>query len=148
MWCFSMGYFNRYLFYSLITLLISISASADLAVIVHPNSPVTSLSHKQVQKIFLGRTSMYPNTETRVYSIDQSESSEMFQLFYEDVISMSISKLKKYRAYYLFSGKGRLPLPSSSSKQILDLVATTENAISYVDLDEVNEKVKVVFTLP
>ena len=145
MWCFNMRHFNRYLVIFLASFF-SHSIFADVAVIVHPNSPVNSLSHKDVQKLFLGRTLMFPNTETKVYSIDQSESSEIFSRFYEKVIRMNTNKLKKYRAYYLFSGKGRLPLPMKNSEEVVERVSNTQNAISYVDVRDVSEKVKVVYT--
>lgn len=140
---------NRMLVFALVGSLMSSVALAEVAVIVHPKNPVQSLSHKQVQKLFLGRALMFPSTETKVYSIDQSEESPVFSHFYENVIQMNINKLKKYRAYYLFSGKGRLPLPLESSNEVIDRVANNINAISYVNLNEVNsEQVKVVFTMP
>ena len=147
-----MKHLKRYLIYSLVSSVLTAGAAvntfADVAVIVHPSSPVNSLSHKQVQKLFLGRSLMFPDTETKVYSIDQNESSQIFQVFYEKVIRMKTNKLKKYRAYYLFSGKGRLPLPLNDSNEVIERVSRTENAISYVNVNEVSDKVKVVYTMP
>lgn len=144
-----MSQFNRYLVSIVVGLAVSISAMAEVAVIVHPKNPVQSLTHKQVQRLFLGRSLMFPKTETKVYSIDQNEESPVFSHFYENVIQMNINKLKKYRAYYLFSGKGRLPLPLESSNEVIERVANNQNAISYVNINEVRgADVKVVFTMP
>jgi ABC-type phosphate transport system substrate-binding protein len=147
-----MKHLNRYVIYAvlgpLLGLGVSLTAQAELAVIVHPSNPVTELSQTQVQKLFLGRSLMFPNTETKVYSIDQDESSPIFKRFYEKVIQMNVSKLKKYRAYYLFSGRGRLPLSLDNTNEVIDRVSRTENAISYVHLKDTSDKVKVVYTMP
>ncbi len=140
---------NRILVFALAGSLMSSMTMAEVAVIVHPKNPVQSLTHKQVQRLFLGRSLMFPKTETKVYSIDQNEESPVFSHFYENVIQMNINKLKKYRAYYLFSGKGRLPLPLESSNEVIERVANNQNAISYVNINEVSgADVKVVFTMP
>jgi ABC-type phosphate transport system substrate-binding protein len=134
---------NKLLF--IVLLFFSVLSSAELAVIVHPNNPLNSLSHKQVQRLFLGRMHMFPDSDVIVDSVDQKEESFVYQKFYQDVIRMSASKLKRYRAYYLFSGKGKLPAPTNK-KSVLDHVSKIENAISYVPMDQVNDSVKVVFT--
>lgn len=120
------------------------SASGDVVVIVHPDNPVSSLSQKEIQRLFLGRMHMFPNSNTKVESVDQEEGSSVYQEFYRKVINMSAGKLKRYRAYYLFSGKGKLPI-GTHGPSVVDHVSSTENAISYVDISEVNDKVKVVY---
>jgi ABC-type phosphate transport system substrate-binding protein len=121
---------------------------ADIAVIVHPNNPIKSLSHKDVQRLFLGRSVMFPNTSTKIYAVDHSDNSQVFKGFYDHVINMKSNKLKKYRAYYLFSGKGRLPLSLAGTNNVINMVAETENAISYINVDDASDKVKIVFTMP
>jgi ABC-type phosphate transport system substrate-binding protein len=121
---------------------------ADIAVIVHPNNPIETLSHKDVQRLFLGRSLMFPHSTTKIYAIDHSDNSPTYNGFYEDVINMKSNKLKKYRAYYLFSGKGRLPLSLVGTANVINQVAETENAISYINTRYVSDKVKVVFTMP
>lgn len=127
---------------------LSVLVKADLSVIVHPNNPIKSLSHKDVQRLFLGRSVMFPSTTTKIYAIDHDENSQVYASFYSKVIKMKSNKLKKYRAYYLFSGKGRLPLILDKPDDVINRVAVTENAISYVNIDNVPDNVKVVFTMP
>jgi len=141
MWYFDM---KKYLL-SLILILLPTLSLAEMAVIVHPNNPLNTLTQKQVQRLFLGRMLMFPNSKTKVDSVDQDEDSEIYRRFYRDVIKISASKLKRYRAYYLFSGKGTLPSPTMNHSVVAH-VAEIENAISYVPMTEVNESVKVVYT--
>lgn len=130
------------------SVILAVPVSADVAIIVHPNNPIESLTHKEVQRLFLGRILMFPNTKTKIYSIDQNEESPIFKRFYEKVVNMNATKLKKYRAFYLFSGKGRLPLVVDKKEDVITYVSTTENSISYVDSKYVTSGVKVVFTMP
>ena len=130
------------------SVILAVPVSADVAIIVHPNNPIESLTHKEVQRLFLGRILMFPNTKTKIYSIDQNEESPIFKRFYEKVVNMNATKLKKYRAFYLFSGKGRLPLVVDKKEDVIRHVSTTENSISYVDSKYVTSGVKVVFTMP
>lgn len=128
--------------------LLALPVKAEVSIIVHPNNPVKALTHKQVQRLFLGRIVMFPETKTKIYAIDQNEGSKIYQYFYEQVVNMNTTKLKKYRAYYLFSGKGRLPLAVDKTEDVVKYVENTENAISYVDSQSVTDKVKVIFTIP
>lgn len=130
------------------SVILTVPVSADVAIIVHPNNPIESLTHKEVQRLFLGRILMFPNSKTKIYSIDQNEESPIFKRFYEKVVNMNATKLKKYRAFYLFSGKGRLPLVVDKKEDVIRHVSTTENSISYVDSKYVTSGVKVVFTMP
>ena len=118
---------------------------AEMVVIVNPDNPVESLSKKDVQRLFLGRMHQFPDTNMKVESIDNSESSEEYERFYATVINMNKSKLKRYRAYYLFSGKGRLPTQIESTQKILKYISITKNAIAYTDESNINNKVKVVY---
>lgn len=125
-------------------LLFTLSSYGDVAVIVHPSNPLTSLSQKQVQRLFLGRMHMFPDSNVKVDSIDQIEGSSVYENFYKLVINLSASKLKRYRAYYMFSGKGKLP-SQTDSQSVVDHVSTSVNAISYIPMDEVDDRVKVVY---
>lgn len=125
--------------------IVAAQAQADMVVIVNPENPITSLSKKDVQRLFLGRMHQFPDTDMKVESIDNSESSEEYERFYATVINMNKSKLKRYRAYYLFSGKGRLPTQIENTQKILNYISTTKNAIAYMDESNINNKVKVVY---
>ena len=147
MWCSKMNHYIYKVIYLTLGMSLAVLAKADLAVIVHPNNPIKSLSHKDVQRLFLGRSLMFPSTETKIYAIDHKENSQVYSRFYTDVIKMNSNKLKKYRAYYLFSGKGRLPLILDKPADVIDRVAVTENSISYVHSSDISDRVKVVFIM-
>ena len=118
---------------------------AEVVVIVNPDNPIISLSKKDVQRLFLGRMHKFPESDRKVESVDSLEGGSDYNSFYSSIIKMSKSKLKRYRAYYLFSGKGRLPTQMKNSKSILEYVSNTRNAIAYIDEKDITDRVKIVY---
>ena len=118
---------------------------AEIVVVVHPDNPITSLTKKDVKRLFLGRMHNFPNSDIKVESIDHAEGSADYDKFYSSIINMNKSKLKRYRAYYLFSGKGRLPTQIKTVSKVLEYIAKTKNAIAYIDRKNITDRVKVVY---
>lgn len=121
------------------------SGHAEVAVIVHPQSPITQLTSRQVKKIFLGRLRMIPNANIEPDIIDQKETQSTYHYFYTKIINMKPAKLKRYRASYLFSGKGTLPTKLDDNASVLKYVSENRSAIGYVQSDTVDDSVKVVY---
>ena len=121
--------------------------SADIVVVTNQDNPVDSLSAKEVRKVFLGRLHLYPGTEHEPLTIDQPQSSDAYREFYDLVIGISQPKLKRYRAYYLFSGKGKVPYMAESQEAVIDSIQRSTFAIGYlVQPDkELLNKVKVLY---
>ncbi len=130
----------------LISSLLAVNIQADIVVVVNPDNPIHSLSKKDIQRLFLGRLHKFPDSDMKVEPIDNSENSDDYDNFYSNVINMNKSKLKRYRAHYLFSGKGRLPTQIKSTQKIVKYVSTTKNAIAYMNRNQVTEKVRVVYS--
>ena len=118
---------------------------SEIVVIVHADNPVSKLSQQEIQRLFLGRMNLFPGSNLQVNAIDHSTTTELHNRFYSDVIQMSQSKLKRYRAYHLFSGKGRLPMEMSSTRDILEYVASSKHAIAYVEAPDITQGVKVIY---
>ena len=119
---------------------------ADIVIIVHPKNPITRLSEREVRKIFLGRLRQFPHTDQTTDVIDQAHTSPRYEAFYTQFIGMSLSKLSRYRAAYLFSGRGSIPTELSDDQSVLDYVAIHSTAIGYINSKLVTDNAKVVFT--
>lgn len=124
------------------------NTQAELAVIAHPNNPMDTLTQHEVRRIFLGRMPLYPNTGDEVLTLDLPASDPCFDAFYSKVVEMGGTKLKRYRAYYLFSGRGKLPKELASHGDMLQTVASNQLAVGYVDSKHINKTVKVLLTIP
>ena len=132
---------------ALFALMLANVCLADVAVVVHPDNPMSELSKHQVKKLFLGRLRMLPNTGLEADVVDQSEDQPSFSDFYSKLVKMGPAKLKRYRAAYLFSGKGKLPLKLEGDAQVKAHVASHHSAIGYIESSLVDESVKVVYVL-
>ncbi len=133
--------------FSVMLCFISFSCCADVSVIVHPSSKIESLTTKQIKKLFLGRLRMLPNSNREAVVVDQGSDSLPHKRMYSELVRMTPTNLKRYRAAYLFSGKGRLPITVAGDDQVKDFVAGSLSAIGYIDAASVDDRVKSVYLL-
>lgn len=124
------------------------SAHADLAVIVHPQNPLSTLNESELKKIFLGRMPLFPQTRQEIHPFDLPEDHPAFIQFYQQVLQQDGAKLKRYRAYYLFSGRGRLPATTTGTDDMLSKIAQDPAAVGYVDATRLDSRVKALLILP
>lgn len=124
-----------------------LKVSAELVIIVHPDNPIQALTEREVKKIFMGRIRMFPETALETQVVDLPEDSPQFKVLYLELINISATKLRRYRASYLFSGKGSVPLELPNMEVIKQYVNDTPSAIGYIDLEAVDKRVKPVYLL-
>ncbi|MDY6921067.1 MAG: hypothetical protein SV765_12755 [Pseudomonadota bacterium] len=140
----------QHLLISLLLLTGTAQAQADLYVITSRDNPVDTLSAQEVRKLFLGRLHLFPGTDLEPLPIDMPQQDPVYQDFYQDVVGISLPKLKRYRAQYLFSGKGKVPLEVETPLQLVGAIRQYPNAIGYVKDPhrEMLEGVKILFRQP
>jgi ABC-type phosphate transport system substrate-binding protein len=124
----------------------TVPAQAELVVVVNANSSVEHLSREEVINIFMGRYRKLPDGNT-VQPLDNKGESPDRQNFYKKLLNKSLAEINAYWARLIFSGRTSPPLPLDTSSQILEKVAHDPTAIGYVERNNVNGKVKVVFSL-
>lgn len=115
-------------------------AQAEVVVIVNAAASAAP-SQSDVANIFLGK-------DTSLKGIDQKGWNPTKEKFYSTLTSKSESQLKSYWSALVFTGKGQ-PLQSvDDDASVVAMVGSEANLIGYVDKAAVNDKVKVLFTLP
>jgi ABC-type phosphate transport system substrate-binding protein len=122
---------------------ITASAHADVVVIVSAKSHITSLTAEQTARIFLGKTSSFPDNGDAV-PIDQAEGSTIRDEFYSKVVHKNSSQLAAYWAKVIFTGDGRPPEKLESNVAVRKAVAKNQNAIGYIDKSAVDKSVRVI----
>lgn len=135
---------GRMLRWICIGLLLSPVTHADIAVIVHPGNPVTSLSVEEVRQIFLGRMRLFPATQKNIDPVDQDASLPTRKHFYHIIAKLNPATLERLRAMYLFSGKGLIPKTMPDDASVMDFVAKHPESIGYVKAESVTSKVRRV----
>jgi hypothetical protein len=126
---------------------VSFSAHADIVVVVNTANPVASLSEEDVRRIFMGRMRLFPKGEASIEAVDHDESRPIFVQFYHAITGLTPAKLKRQRASFLFSGKGRLPASLPDDAAVIDYVVTHPGGIGYLNADQVDARVKAVLTI-
>lgn len=136
---------NKYLAAFAIACLSSISL-AETAVIVHPDSGISSLNDQDISRIFLGKSKSYPNGN-KVAPINQKDGAAR-DTFLKEVCKKSASQYKAYWSKLVFTGKGTPPKELSGDAEVKSAVASNPEAIGYIDASAVDASVRVVYKLP
>jgi ABC-type phosphate transport system substrate-binding protein len=85
--------------------LASATAVADVVAVVSAKSTVTALSKTQLEDIFLGRVSHFPNGQ-RAVPIDQTDGSAAREQFYTRLAGRTPAQMKAYWSKIIFTGRG------------------------------------------
>ena len=120
------------------------SAFADVAIIVNASNS-TSLSDKDISRLFLGKLKKFSNGEKAV-AVNLKFGSDTRNEFEKKVLKKSSSQIKAYWSKLVFSGKGKPPPELVSDKDIIALVSSDSNVIAYIDAANVDDTVKVLKT--
>lgn len=131
-----------------VSLFLIIAASSVLAqtksykVVVNPSNPLTSISYENVSRIFLKKTTKFPNGLS-ASPVDLPGSSPIREHFSEDVFGKSASAVNAYWQQLIFSGRD-IPPPQKNENGVLDFVRSNEDAIGYVSATANTSGLKVV----
>lgn len=134
---------RNYLALPLLLAMVATGANAQVVVIVSANSPVTSLTAEQTARIFLGKTTSFPDGG-QALPIDQIEGNAIRDEFYTKVVHKSATQLSAYWAKVIFTGDGRPPVALESNVAVRSAVAKDKKAIGYIDKRYVNRSVRVI----
>lgn len=115
------------------------ASHAEVAVIVHPDSPTTP-TRTDVMNIYLGLDRSLTPTDLREWTHPRTR-------FYQELIHKNETQLKSYWAALIFTGKGRPPKAVRNQSAMLEQVATNPRAIGYVESTLVDERVRILFLL-
>ncbi|MFS1701487.1 phosphate ABC transporter substrate-binding protein [Alteromonas sp. AMM-1] len=116
---------------------LSASAQAAIAVVVNPGF-ADALDQEKVAQIYLGKDkTMTP----------YMQSGGTADEFIDKVLSRNASQFKAYWAKLAFTGGGRPPKELGNDAEVLKTVASSADAIGFVDAGSVDGSVKVLFSL-
>jgi ABC-type phosphate transport system substrate-binding protein len=130
---------------SLVLMLLSSSLWAQAKsykVIVNPSNRLTSISYENVSRIFLKKTTKFPNGLS-ASPVDLPGNSVVREHFSLDVHGKPASAVEVYWQQLIFSGRD-IPPVQKNEKGVLDFVRSNEDAIGYVAATADTSGVKVV----
>jgi len=132
------------LLFSLILIVSSATASAELAVVVGQRNSVDSLTAGQVKAIFLKKHLRFPNGDIAT-PVNQNEDTRAYADFARKALGKDPGQLKSYWSTRVFSGKGTPPDTVGDDAAVKALVSHSPTVIGYIDSSQVDNSVKVVY---
>lgn len=119
---------------------------ADIAIVVPANSPINTLSKKEVSNLFLSRTNRLENGKKAI--LIEIRDYRLRDTFYRLISSKTHTQLKYYWTTMIFSGKGKPPRSFSSKEDMIDYMKRHTTAISYLDSSDITPDMKEVLRFP
>ena len=130
----------------LMVLLLPLSASAQLAVVVNPQSGVEHFTKSQVVNIFLGHHRELPSGIAAL-PVDLPASAPEKAQFYRLLVNKDLDQLAAYWSRLVFAGSTAPPYQAASVQDAIQFVAENRGAVGYVDRRYVDARVRVVLIL-
>lgn len=124
---------------------VSFSARAEVVVIVSVNNPntYTGLEQDEIERIFLGKTSKFPDGSKAV-AYDLPKGNEQRDQFSRRYLGKSESQLNSYWSRRVFAGKQQPPKRVDNVAAMKAKVSGNKNAIGYIDSKDVDPTVVVI----
>jgi len=115
---------------------------ADIIFICNESVPFDSITKKEIKNIFLGdKLNWTPEKEITFVIMKKSNIHKKFARIYT---KRSYSQFNNYWKRMLFTGKGRLPRSFGTEKALIDYIAKTDGAISYISSMTDTKNVKIL----
>lgn len=129
---------------AILIMLVSLSAQAEMAIVVSRDSPVGQLDKREVANIFLAKTNRI-NGGHRIQPLELNDENAK-AIFYQRITGKSLPQINSYWTTLIFTGKGHPPKSFETIKRVLDILKTDPYAITYLPIDQVDDSMKVVHT--
>lgn len=127
--------------FTLLLCLLAPAVRAEVVVVVHPKSAITSLSKEQVAQIYLGRADT-------LQPIDRMDDPALRGEFYARIAGRSVAQVKSIWSKLIFTGRATPPLEVSGVAAVRKAVASDVNAIGYLDAADVDASVRAISVHP
>lgn len=120
------------------------SRSTDVAVVVHPDTPVGNLTLAEVRQVFKGER-QYWNKQTPVVLIVRAPVAREREVVLRTIFQMNDAQFKQYWVAKIFRAETTsAPKIVYSNNVANQLVAAVPGAIAFIDAREVKPGVKVI----
>ena len=133
------------LFIIAVMILSGTALNAQVAVIVNKSVNASSISKSNLLDIYSLTTKNWDNGN-KIIVFDQKSDNEVKEKFYS-FIGKSNSDLKKVWMRAQLTGEGFAPEALNSDQEVLNKVASTPNAIGYINKNSVSSSVKVLIEI-
>lgn len=113
-------------------------AAAEVAVITHPDTGVTSVSSGDLKNFYLGKSKRWSNGTKVVITLNGGPIADSFL---DAHVGKSARRLSSLWKRIVFTGKGKMPERLGDDDAVVAFVAETPGAVGYVDAGSVADGV-------
>ena len=103
----------------------------NFKVIVNTDNTVKEITKKQLDKIFLKKSTKWDD-DTKIKPVNLDQESDVRESFSKDVHRKNVSAIKAYWQKQIFTGKGVPPVEKSNDEEIVEFIKSNPGAIGYV----------------
>lgn len=129
----------------LLFLSINILSSAQIAIVVNSNNPVSELSINELKAIFLGKQVYFRQGENLILLCDYKPDIDEFCT---KVYGYSGKTMNKHWFQLIFSGtSANPPKKMNSVENLLNFISIQQNAIGYISVKNIPQNVKGIKVL-
>lgn len=122
------------------------SARADIYVIVASSNPLQSLTQKEVQSLYMGRSrALVPGDFAQV--LDLPRDTPVRDQFYLALTGMSPAQVNSYWARLVFTGQTLPPKEHASEQAIIEQVRRNKAAIGYVSKEPTDASLRTILVI-
>jgi ABC-type phosphate transport system substrate-binding protein len=121
-------------------------AESGIALIANKNSELGALTRKQVVDIYMGRLTVLPNGSIPL-PVDYQGNPEIRERFYRFITGRNLAQINAYWARMSFTGQANPARLLSNQKSMLHVIEKNQDALGYVDEEQLLESVSTVLKL-
>lgn len=118
------------------------AAADDLLVIVNPDNTISSIQTKDLQRIYLGKKTMWEDGSS-IVTVMPKEGA-VHDTFIEDYLDRSVQRFATYWRQMVFTGKGLPPKSFVQESDLVDFVARTPGSMGFASASSVTTEVRVI----
>jgi len=130
----------------IIALFTPLLSMADIAVIVHIDNPIDTLSTADIKSIYKVRRLRFPDSSAIVLSY-QPDNLGITQQFFQRVIGRPMSQHSRFWATRVFSGRMLRPVKLMNDRLVIEWVSQNKGGIGYVDDANLTDTIKKIATI-
>lgn len=125
----------------ILLVLVCSAVSAEIAIVVHPDNPITDISLDYLKRIYLGKTTSFESGDAIVLTVNPKLNEE----FYELVLSMSVRRVRRHWMKIVFEGVfATPPIALEDLDEMKKFIGKNEGSIGFMDILAVDSTLKVL----
>lgn len=118
------------------------AGAGSVIIIAHPDTPLATLTTDEVQRIFLGKMSIWKNGKKIVPVCLKGGKSH--DAFLRSLMDMNGSQFDIFWRQAVFTGTGQMPKSFVDEEEVVRFVNNTPGGLGYIDSETRHGTVKII----